>query len=377
MPDLSVIKNLFDFQEFGPTYNKLDISVPRWWATNWFSGKNKQQTILKTVRVLTVASDQRPGKLNLAGQPHIHQPPGYQDGDHTIVRQADRTEFTTEVLIGLMKSASKWERITAGQLIDDKIRDMKRKQYLLMEAMIARQFIFNRINFDSQSRLLTPTVDATTGVITNAGGTIVSIDFGVPNRNRGNLNGAVTAQWSTAATDIQLQLDTIDKAQMVRGCPPIAEIHMNALDKHHILNNTLVQRWVAANPAPLTQILQGNFIQMLFGKKWVFHNESFVDPVGGSTVLDLIPQTYALLLPADGDWLRAYEGMEPMDKNPEKSRFGSTAEAMNDLAFVPGEFGYVAKEEGQPPSYWMNGINNWGLAFADPNVPLCGKVFTG
>ena len=377
MPDLSVIKNLFDFQEFGPTYNKLDPSVGRWWYTNWFASKQKRQTILKTVRVLTVASSQIPGKLNLAGQPNVVQPPGYSDTDHTSVRQADKTELTTEIVVGLMKNASKWERMTAGQLLDDKIRDMKRKQYLLMEAMLAHMFVYNRINFDSNLRLLLPTVHATTGAITNHANTVVSIDFGVPDANRGNVNSLITAQWSTAGTDIQKQLNAIDKAQMDRGCPPIAEIHCNINDQHHIWNNTLVKTWVAANPQALQQLLTGGFITGLFGKKWVFHAESYVDPVGGSTVIDQIPQTLALMVPADGDWLRAYEGMEPMDKMPEKTRFSSTGEAMADLAYVPGEFGYVAKESGQPPTYWMNGINNWGVAMAEPNAVLVGKVFTG
>ena len=376
MPDLSVIRNLFDFQEFGPVYRKLDPSVERWWAKNWYEPLPKQQSVLRTVRVLSVSSNQTPGKLNLAGQPHIAQPPGYSDTDHTIVRQADKTELTTEIIIGLMKSASKWERLTASQLIDDKVMDMKRAQYLLMEAMLAHMFVYNRINFDSQNRLLSPTVHATTGAITNNASSIVNVDFGVPDRNRGNLNGAISAQWSTAGTDIQAQLDIIDKAQADRGCPPIAEIHCNLLDRKHLLNNTLFQTWAKQDPAIARQIYSGNVVQGLFGKNWFFHKESYTAPVTG-TVTDLIPQTLALMLPAKGPWIRAYEGMEPMDKQSGQNRFSDIQAALNDMSFVPGEFGYIAKEPGQPPSYWMNGINNWGEAFADPNAVLCGKVFTG
>lgn len=376
MPDLSVIKNLFDFQEFGPTYNKLDPSVGRWWYNKFYANKQKRQTMLRTVRVLSVASDQTPGKLNLAGQPNVVQPPGYSDTDHTIVRQADRAELTAEIIVGLMKNASQWERMTAGQLIDDKIRAMKRSQYILMEAMLSHMFIYHRINFNNKSQLLLPTVNASTGAITNHADTVVAIDFGVPNTNRGDINDLVTAQWSVAGTDIAKQLAAIDKYQMDRGCPPIAEIHCNINDRHHILNNTLVKAWAQADPATSREILTGNFISNLFGKRWDFHCESYTAPVGGATV-DMLPQTYALMIPADGDWLRAYEGLEPMDKDSGKTRFQSTAEAMSDLMFVPGEFGYVVKENGQPPSYWMNGINNWGEAFADPNAPLCGKVFTG
>ena len=376
MPDLSVIKNLFDFQEFGPTYRKLDPSVPRWWFNKFFAPKTKRQSILKTVRVLSVTSDQTPGKLNLAGQPNVVQPPGYSDTDHTIVRQADKTELTGEILIGMLKGASTWERMTAGQLIDDKVMAMKRQQYILMETMLAHMFIYHRINFNNKSQLLLPTVHATTGAITNNASTIVAIDFGVPDRNRGDLNGAIAAQWSTASTDIAAQLAIIDKEQKARGAPAIKEIHCNILDRKHILNNTIVKAWAAADPATSREILTGNFITNLFGKRWEFHDESYTAPVGGATV-DMIPQTYAMLIPEDGEWLRAYEGLEPMDKDNTKTRFQSTAEAMADMVFVPGEFGYVAKEKGQPPSYWMNGINSWGEAFADPAVPLCGKVFTG
>lgn len=375
MPDLSVIKNLFDFQEFGPTYRKLDPSVPRWWANRFYLPKSKRPTMLKTVRVLSISSNQTPGKLNLSGQPNVVQPPGYADQDHTIVRQADRTELTSEIVVGMMKEASKWERMTAGQLIDDKIMDMKRAQYLLMEAMIAHMFVYHRINFNNKMQLLSPTVSATTGAITNHANTVVAIDFGVPDTNRGDINDLITAQWSAASTDIQAQLDAIDEYQSSRGCPPIAEIHCNILDKKHILNNTLFKAWSQADPATSREILNGQFVTNLFGKKWVFHMESYTAPVGGAKT-HLIPQNYAVFVPADGEWLRAYEGMEPMDKDPTKKRFQSTSEAMSDMVFVPGEFGYVAKEGGQPPSYWMNGVNNWGLAFADPNAPLCGKVFT-
>lgn len=374
--DLSVIRNLFDFQEFGPVYRKLDPSVARTWASRFYTNQPKQQTILKTMRVLTVSAAQTPGKLNLSGQPNVVQPPGYSDTDHTIVRQADRTEFTTEIIIGLMKGADKWRRMEASQLVQDKILDMKRKQYLLQEVMLAHQFVYGRINFNSANNILVPSVHATTGALTNHADTIVSVDTGMPARNRGDLNGRVTAQWSTAATDIQKQLDAIDKDQADRGCPPIAEIHMNSLDKYHLFNNTLVKTWMAANPIALQTLLMGGVLQGLFGKTWVFHRESYTHPVGGA-ITDLLPQTFALLVPADGPWLRSYEGFEPMDKDEGTSRFTNVQAAMNDMVFVPGEFGYVAKTPGQPPSYWMNGINNWGSAFADPNAVLCGKVFTG
>lgn len=258
-----------------------------------------------------------------------------------------------------------------GEAVMELIMDeFGQRHKLYKELIIALMMVYGRVNMNQSGEVLAPTVDATSGALTDASGTVISADFGIADSHRGNLGGLIAAPWSTDSTKIFDHLDDIDDKAEEIGVPTPTEIYIHNLKKRKIRDNTQFQTWAKeSNVAPDT-VLRGGEIKDLWGKNWHFLGHQYKN--ASDTMTDFLPQTHALILPPDGPWKRCHNGSELVP-----STIGHSADwrgALGNLNKTFGQFAYATVEH-NPVRLQLFLGDNFGMNFPEPNALWLANAF--
>lgn len=325
-----------------------------------------------TVEMISIGGTTRPGPGNLrGGTARRITPKGGTKRYFQLFRYFTEMEIDGDVLRSLREPDSEALQEKGQQAIDLQQEEMAIRHRLYKEVVLSQIMSIGRVNIDANGEILVPSVNSTSGAITDASGTAVSADFGVADSHRGNLGGTVSALWSTAATKISQQLDEIVRLAGIAGAPRPKTIYVNAIKKQVLRNNTEFNDWAKYNSTKVDQILAGDGIDGLWGFNWRFVEGTWTDKDG--TTRDLIPQTSVIITPEKGPWLRAHNGSElvPRDLSPAPD----ARSLLNQLEKVYGPFTYASLNH-NPVKLSMFYGDNFGLNFADPNALWCPTVFS-
>ena len=194
------------------------------------------------------------------------------------------------------------------------------------------------INFDGHGNLLP-----------SSSGAKVSVSYGVPSGNTGQLDvlggvyGAgniLDASWDQADTNIATQLSNLKKAALrVTGYPLAHAFYgQNVLD--YLLNNTKFKEIMKFNTAANTQSLAGDVPQGLFGLAWHPAYEAFFEDQTG-TNQDLVGGNQVLFTPEPSmDWLDWLEGTYPVPTSVGNITPDAIAATLNNVSVATGMFSY-------------------------------------
>lgn len=261
------------------------------------------------------------------------------------------------------------------QLVELALAEENIRWRLFKEVVISYIMHTGRVNFGLDGNILHPTVNSTTGAITNHASAVVSADFGVADSHRGNLGGVISALWSVAGTKILTQLETLRRTSGTLGVPKPRRIFINALDKQYLRQNDEFVEWAVAGSsrsqqAAVDAVLTGDMIKDLWGFEWHFVDGTWVD--AGGTTRDLIPRGRALIQPEKGSWLKAVNGTEIVPTSV--GLVGGLREALASTKEVAGPFAY-GKLVDNPVRLSQFMGDNFGVGFADPNAVWMPTVF--
>lgn len=359
-------KKLLDARVMIPHYKSLS-PLTEMWATNWLWNSGPAiDTLLDKIEMLTISTTSRPGKVNMRdGKANVIQPRGASKMFHGLLRQFDMLPLSTDALHAMRDMDSEVVNVKAVQALEIQLEEMANLQQNFQEVALAHILTFNRLNFNADNELLLPSVHATTGVISDDAATSVTADFGIPNANRGDLGGIVSALWSTAATRIDTQLDALKRAARVAGLPVPTDITVNGQKKSVLRSNTEFRAWAVNHQLRIDQVLSGEGIKDLWGFNWHFVDSTYTDISG--TVRDVVPATSAVITaPMNGRWVKRFNGSELVNLKGQLA-FANAQQALESLDNVYGKFAYARLSE-NPAQVQAFAGNNWGVGFAAPAI---------
>lgn len=279
----------------------------------------------------------------------------------TLHYMFNKTALTDLCLDALREPASAALQNMGRTEVEKIIKRFKMRHSITKEFIIARSLAVGHVYFDA---LGNPLNDST--------GALLDVDLNLPSTNTGNVNGLISALFSTAATDIPAILEDIKDMQIKAGVEEPTEIYFNAYNLKHLRNNTKFQDWAQNNPAVSDTILKGGMIEGLWGFNW--------HPVGGywkatnGTKYDIFPKTVAVICPKPGSWLRCTAGSNLVPKDLNVQADAMSALSKTEKAY--GEFGY-AKLIDDPWRLMVYLGEKFGFNFADEGAVIAATAFSG
>jgi hypothetical protein len=242
---------------------------------------------------------------------------------------------------------------------------------LQKEAVLAHTLTYHNVYFGQDGKLLVPSVHATTGAVTAPTNPVVSANWEIPNTHRGDLNGIISAVWTTSSTNIVAHLAELKYTAQRARLPEPKNIWVNAVNKPSILANDMYEQYAIQNPQANQAFLQGaDVLPNLWGFNWRFIAGTY--ELGGTTY-DLIPDTAAIIFPDFGPWVKPLAGAELVPSSLEIKN--SPQEALASLMKTYGQFAY-AQLEHNPVKLNLYMGDNYGLNFAEPNAIWTPTCFT-
>lgn len=321
----------------------------------------------------------QPAPLNARGaEARVLTPSGGTQRFHNLFHAFNQTPLPADALRAL-RNPDNFDLQEKGRLTVERINEeLQTRMRLTKEAIIASIITTGRVNLDSGGNVLTPSVNADSGAVTDANNTVISADFGVANSHRGRLNdssdGYLISQaelWSNSATKISRHLEALKYRASKRNVAKPTDIYVHSLAKNALRDNEEFRLWAVESNRAVEAVLRGEMIEDLWGFNWHFVGGTYQDASG--TTRDLIPQTVAVIMPPPSQpWIRAYRGLELVPS--QVGVVSSVDEALNNLMEVFGEFQYASLEH-NPARIDLFSGDNWSVNFADPDAIWMPTVF--
>lgn len=316
-----------------------------------------------------------PAPINAPGAPARVLTPGGGTKRHvSLFRAFNEIALPGDALSALREPDSQALQAKGRQVVSLTFDQFSERHRLMKEVILGQFLAVGRVNFNNVGQILVPSVNSSTGAITDASGTVVSADFGVANGHRGNIGSIISALWSTASTSISSHLDAIDDAAEAAGVPKPTHIWIHSFNKKYLRTNTEFQTWAKESNTAPDAVLRGDMIENLWGKTWHFLGSKYQGPSDSGNDTNIIPKTVAVMHPDPGPWMRTYKGSELVPRSIDIK--ASVDEALANLEALYGQFAY-AKLSDNPAHLLMRMGDNFGFAYADPNAVWCPTVFSG
>lgn len=365
----SSFADLLDPRELTATYRAMPTLGEMYFTQNFYV--NARDVNADSVEMISIDKIDKPAPGNTRGNSaRILKQSGATKKLMTLFHVFNETPLSMDALRALRELDSFGLQEKGEEIVTMAAEEQALRNRMFREVVIAQIMHTGRVNLDSQGEILTPSVNSSTGAITDASGTVISADFGVSDSNRGNCNNIVSALWSVAGTKIGTQLDNFKYTAQKNGAPVPTEVYVHTLKKSVLRANTEFNDWAKYNSMRVDDILRGEFIENLWGYNWHFVSGTWTDVNG--TVRDILPQTQAIICPKVGPWLRALRGSELIPRTIDVQGDWRAALAATDKVY--GEFAY-AKLLDNPLRLSMFNGDNFGLGFADSNGIFMPTVF--
>ena len=219
------------------------------------------------------------------------------------------------------------------------------------------------------SKILTAGVvywDRITGYVEESSGTDNhAVDFGVPSANKTNLGGELTVNITNTAFDWWSLFAYMDLTSAQNNVTPVTDIWVNAIYKEDLRKNAQFIQWAASAFADAQTVLRGDMIDGLFGKRWHFVGQQYVD--SGGTMRPYIPTSKLVATPPPGDksWIEAANGSTLVPTTTGVG--GSIEEVLRSVQEVYGPYSY-AKVRDNPVSVEQYAGDCFGLNFTSPKA---------
>lgn len=362
---------LLHYEQLTASYRSAP-SLSNYFFTDTFY-RNPVTAYGDTVSMISISATNTPGPMNSKGSAaRVIQPKGGTKREFSLFHYFTELPIDPQALLSLRQMESPELQDMGRDVIQLQLDESAIKHKVAKEVILSHAMVYNRVNLDADGNILLPTVNATSGVITDNSSTQVSADFGVDDDHRGNLGGIIGAQWSTDSTSIMDHLAAIDRQAGIDGVPKPMDIYVNGLHREDLRSNTEFNDWAKYNTQFPNQVLQ-NFSEGLvqvFGKRWHFIDGTYVDSSG--TTRDIMPQNYALMVPDIGPWLRPLKGRTLV---PNDDGVASPSTPLQNFAPVEGEYAYAYSQHNPVRTSVYTG-DVFGLGFANPNCVWVPKVFS-
>ena len=365
-------EEFLDFRELTGTWRDQPVIHETPFTKMFWDGLPSRTVNAKEVELIVINGRTTPGPGNVAGgAARVIEMSGANKRALALFRYFTELPLQGDALKALRELESFGMQEKGREIVELALEDSRLSHALFREVVISNTYTVGRVCLDVDGNILTPTVHATTGVITNPAGTVISADFGVPNGNRGDLGGLITALWDVASTKIIDQVEAIQRNRAQNGLPRIKRIILNSVNKKHLRNNTQFGDWLKQNGLIAEQVMRGGILEGFADLTWEFNDGAWTDAAGTSR--DSVPLTSGIMIPANGGCQRNYRGTELV---PSKIGIANDMKAaLASLRKLTGMFAYASLKH-NPVQLSMFTGDNFACGFASPDSILMPTLFS-
>lgn len=259
----------------------------------------------------------------------------------------------TDVFQGLREPESEMiQEIAMGEIADQ--MDHFARRHLIQKELLTAKMLVNGVVYHDQ---------ATGQIVETSGATVESIDFGVDANHQGTANG-LALPFDDESSDIETMIENIRIQAETENAPPPTLAICNSTLKPYLRANTNFRTFGANNAGAQQMMLNGQFIENLFGINWLFYDRTYVDSSG--TTRKFIPDEKLILVPEDNGWLQAVQGLNLVPTTLDVGGMDAEAAARS-MAKVYGKFGYSLVSH-NPPGIDVFVGDNYGYILRDANA---------
>lgn len=304
------IASMLDYRELTAVYNQAATLAGTPFVDEFFS--NPQETG-DEVAMFTIGTNNSPAAGNTRGSmPRVQQAPSLSKAGAALFHSFNTMPVPFDKLAYLNSKSPDVVRV-GQQYLNSAFQLMGRRQGLFREAILESILNYGKVNLGATGDVLQPSVNATSGVITDNASTQVSADFQLPNSHRGRclIGGGVyvfSGVWDTTTTDIIAELDLLRDQALKTGCERPTTIHLHALRKQKLINSDKFKSWAIYNQMTNDKVLSMNEFSNVWGWNFKFHEGYITDAAGVQQ--PIIPVRQAIITPDDGPWKQSYEGVQ-------------------------------------------------------------------
>jgi hypothetical protein len=298
---------------------------------------------------------------------------GLTDRRATLLYTSNVLPLSTNVLEALREPESVALQDKGMREIERQIRNM-RTRHTVYKNVAMSQILCNGVIYTNPQRKI---LAATAGGAPPAGAVGSPMNWlptGFAATNQGNLGGIIDALWSSAGALINKHFDKIDDYCDQFQIEKPANVLINVVCKQFLRNNTDFQLWTAKNGfGDAAEVLRGNMIEGLYGKRWHFVGGYWTDPFGAKQ--PYIPFTQAVLCPDFNSEVFKYTvGSNLLPRSIDI--VSNVDAAVQNLDRIYGDFAY-ARLKDDPSRILLYAGMKWGFHFADPLSIFQPTVFSG
>lgn len=279
-----------------------------------------------------------------------------------MIHSRENEPISTELLGRLRSDDENTKRLALQQLMGQLLNFRVRGENLRV-ASIYSLLTLGAIYFDGSGNLLP-----------SASGAVVSISFGVPAGNQGQLNidgagAAIAASWATASTDIPSHVRDIKDQMMKTYGYRIRHAHYGPNLTSYLLKNDNIKDLVVNNPGYNASFAAGEIPDGLLGLTWTPLEGHFEDATG--TIQTFYGGDSLILHPdVERSWYGFAEGTYPV---PGSLSRGDADTIIDSIMTARGPFAY-AELAIDPVSILMYHGDTFLPILRNPNALLIGDV---
>lgn len=365
------IRDHMRYQQIGPIFRMKAYAKAGLFTKHLFTSRGTPLPLRDDViQSFGFSVNNKPGKMGVRGaRPNQTATPDLLKMSSGLLRVHDFTPFNNEQvqmfarspqLSGSTQSEAEYDRVAEAYV--NKVIEMGANQTALTkELAFACAAVYGILFVNSSNDIVFPTVHATTGAVTPPGDAARSYDFGVPDDHRGDLDGIVTALWSTAGTKISEQLEALRVKAIKDGKSRPDTILVPSIQKKWLRLNTEFKDWATYNNRSIEAVLGGGMIEDLWGWKWIFTDEIYQSTVDGTSVRETLPLVNVHIYSSMEDTIEVYEGRELLHFGPSGILQAGNADLSSlNITELFGDFAYTFVQN-NPLSLEMHRGSNFGI----------------
>lgn len=303
------------------------------------------------------AAQREPAPANLRGQPaRVLQPTGLSDGRVFMLHAFNEIVLSFDALQMLRRPEDTSLQEKGREEIRRQMEDFGDRHLLFRAVCLAKTLTDGAIHFNGAGQVVEAANDA-----------VYSVDFGVPDSHRDQLDPGtgdlIDDPWDDASAKIFDQLDAIRIQAQEEGAEEPRHVWLHHSVKRSLRANTQFQQYFDGGAEKVDRALRGSTIEDLAGWTWHFHGGTYTAADGTSR--PFLPPERAVLTPDNGPWMRAANGSELIPTFEGVRAHVETA--LDDVVEVFGDFAYV-KLVDNPASLVLRMGTNFVYAFANPRA---------
>lgn len=275
--------------------NSFSLATP--FTDNFFTNPQNEES--DDFVYLGDPAENRPTPLNVrGGEANILEKAGAYENRGVLWHLFNCITFGKELHEAIAEPGNKTLDRKGAAEVGRQMRHFKKRQIITRELILSKIITTGQVIFDPKTKIIKD----------SATGDDITITMGVASGHQGDLGGLVTLPMRDTDFDWQEFFDNVDAEAEENNLPIPTDVWVRTTNKNMIRNNAKFQLWAAKNGRDSEQVLRGEMVEDLFGKKWHWLSGGYQNSAG-SNVPYMPSDKLVLTAPLNSGWYVASKGL--------------------------------------------------------------------